>query len=391
MEKVDPEPVEGWMRRKNNSMSERIERGVLVLADGTTFTGKPFGARGKTTGEAVFCTAMSGYQEIITDPSYHRQLITMTAPEIGNVGVNKDDAESHRIWASGMIIKNLSHIPSNYRSQQSLHSYLESEGVIGISGIDTRALTRRLRDGGSQMAILSTDGARDIPTLIEEAKTLLPIEQDDLVKEVSCKEPYVWKSGTLSLEGQLPSFEDTAERTRKIVVMDFGVKYQTLRLLHDLGCAVLVVPASTSATDILSVKPDGVLLSNGPGDPARCVYAIETVRALIGQVPIFGICLGHQILSLALGAKTRKMPFGHRGANQPVSANQKVYITSQNHGFEVLPEGSLKVTERNVSDDSVEGMEDVSRKVFSVQYHPEASPGPHDTRYLFQKFLAMLQ
>jgi carbamoyl-phosphate synthase small subunit len=363
------------------------ERAILALADGTVFTGKPFGHRGKTVGEAVFCTAMSGYQEILTDPSYHRQLITMTAPEIGNVGTNSDDAESRRVWAGGLIIKNLSFIPSNYRSQRSLGEYLEAEGVIGISGIDTRALTRRLRDGGSQMAVLSTSGEPDPRELIEEAKATKPIEHDDLVSEVSCKEAYVWIHHTLSLDG---GSRVESSGIKKIVVYDFGVKYQTLRLLRDHHCSVIVVPANTTAEQTLALKPDGVLLSNGPGDPARCTYAIEAVRGLVGRVPIFGICLGHQILSLALGAKTRKMPFGHRGANQPVFANGRVYITSQNHGFEVIPEGiNARVSERNVSDDSVEGISDPSQKLFSVQYHPESSPGPHDTRALFQQFLSM--
>ena len=368
-------------------MSERNDRAILALADGTVFTGKPFGARVKTLGEAVFCTAMSGYQEILTDPSYHRQLITMTAPEIGNVGVNPDDAESRKVWAAGLIVKNLSLITSNYRSKQSLHQYLEDEGIPGISGLDTRALTRHLRDQGSQMAALSTTGG-DPADLIAEARAAHAIERDDLVSEVTCREPYAWETSTLLL---VPSTRQIPPIHKKIVVLDFGVKYQTLRLLREHGCSVLVVPAQTSAQQIVEYKPDGVLLSNGPGDPARCAYAIQTVRALIGRLPIFGICLGHQILALALGATTRKMRFGHRGANQPVSSGGKVAITSQNHGFEVSPEDlPAQLTERNVSDGSVEGLADESRRVFSVQYHPEASPGPHDTAYLFQRFVSML-
>ena len=365
-------------------MSERNDRAILALADGTVFTGKPFGARTKTLGEAVFCTAMSGYQEILTDPSYHRQMITMTAPEIGNVGVNPDDAESKKVWAAGFIVKNLSLITSNYRSKQSLHQYLEAEGVPGISGLDTRALTRHLRDHGSQMAALSTSGGEP-SELIEEARAARPIEYDDLVAEVTCREPYVWEAASLSLGDtvQLPP------QQKKIVVLDFGVKYQTLRLLRDHGCEVRVVPAQTSAQQIIAFAPDGVLLSNGPGDPARCTYAIQTIRELIGRLPIFGICLGHQLLTLALGGTTRKMRFGHRGANQPVFSGGKVAITSQNHGFEVSPESlPAQITERNVSDGSIEGIADEAKRVFSVQYHPEASPGPHDTSYLFQKFIA---
>jgi carbamoyl-phosphate synthase small subunit len=322
----------------------------------------------------------------LTDPSYHRQMITMTAPEIGNVGVNPDDAESRKVWAAGLIVKNLSLIPSNYRSRQSLHQYLEAEGIPGISGLDTRALTRHLRDHGSQMAALSTNGG-DPAVLIEEARAADSIEADDLVAEVTCREPYVWEATSLSLDNtvQIPP------KQKKIVVLDFGVKYQTLRLLRDHGCEVIVAPAQTSAQQIIAFAPDGVLLSNGPGDPARCTYAIQTIRELIGRLPIFGICLGHQLLTLALGGTTRKMRFGHRGANQPVFSGGKVAITSQNHGFEVSPESlPARITERNVSDGSVEGIADETKRVFSVQYHPEASPGPHDTSYLFQKFISVV-
>jgi carbamoyl-phosphate synthase small subunit len=369
-------------------MSERSERAVLVLADGTCYWGRPWGARGKVFGEAVFCTAMSGYQEILTDPSYCRQIVTMTAPQIGNVGVCAADAESRRAWAAGLVVKDASPIESNYRAERPLARYLEAEGVIGISGVDTRALTRRLRDQGSQMAVLASGEDLDPVALAEEARRAAPIEEEDLVRAVTCPEGYEWREGTLSLDG--PKEVPPAERL--VVVYDFGVKRQTLRLLRDRGCRVKVVPATTRAAEVLAERPAGVLLSNGPGDPARCTYAIEAVRSLLGKVPVFGICLGHQILSLAAGASTRKMKFGHRGSNQPVSSGGKVVITSQNHGFEVSPEGlpeGVLVEERNLSDGSVEGIVMPRARAFSVQYHPEGSPGPHDAEPLFDRFLAL--
>lgn len=370
-------------------MSERSERAILALADGTTFVGRPFGARGKTTGEAVFCTAMSGYQEILTDPSFYRQLVTMTAPQIGNVGVCAADAESRRVWAAGLVVKDLSPVASNYRAERTLPRYLEEEGVIGISGVDTRALTRHLRDGGAQLAVLASGEDLDPRALIEEARAASPIERDDLARAVSCEAPYDWLEGSLRLDSPaaLP------EPRRLVVVYDFGVKWQTLRLLRDRGCRVRVVPAATPAAEVLALRPDGVLLSNGPGDPARCGYAIEAIRGLLGKVPLFGICLGHQLLALAAGASTRKMRYGHRGANQPVHSGGRVTITSQNHGFEVSPEGlpeGVVISERNLSDGSVEGLSIPDKNAFSVQYHPEASPGPHDAEPLFDRFLAQV-
>jgi carbamoyl-phosphate synthase small subunit len=376
-------------------MSDKPDRAVLALADGTVFTGRPYGARGRVAGEVVFCTAMSGYQEILTDPSYHRQIIVMTAPEIGNVGTNAADAESRRAWAAGFVIKDPSPLPSSYRSERPLPSYLEAEGVVGISGIDTRALTRRLRDHGAQMGILASAGELDPARLVAEAKDAAPIESRDLVLEVSCREPYEWSEGSLRLAGD--PHEPSPMRPRpelRVVVYDFGVKYQTLRLLRDRGCAVRVVPADTPAQAVLALSPHGVLLSNGPGDPARCTYAIEAIRGLLGKTPLFGICLGHQLLALALGGKTRKMRFGHRGANQPVLSAGRVAITSQNHGFEVSGEGladGAVVTERNLSDGSVEGISCERLRAFSVQYHPEASPGPHDAAQLFDRFLASME
>jgi carbamoyl-phosphate synthase small subunit len=364
-------------------MADR-ERAALALADGTVFYGRPFGARGKTTGEVVFCTAMSGYQEILTDPSYHRQLVVMTAPEIGNVGVNRADAESRKAFAAGFVIKDPSPLASSWRAETTLPAYLEAEGVVGISGIDTRALTRRIRDGGAQMGVLAS-GDIDPAALSAEAKSAPPNESRDLVLEVSTPAAYDWDEGTLSFDGAAPP-----PAKRKIAVYDFGVKRQTLRMLRDRGSAVRVFPAAAPPREIAAWGAEGLLLSNGPGDPARATYAISAVRELLGKLPVFGICLGHQILALALGAKTRKMRFGHRGANQPVASAGRVVITSQNHGFEVDPDSPFEglVTERNLSDGSVEGLAAERLSAFSVQYHPEASPGPHDAAPLFDRFLA---
>jgi carbamoyl-phosphate synthase small subunit len=363
----------------------KTDRAHLVLADGTVFEGRPFGARGVTTGEAVFTTAMTGYQEVLTDPSYHGQLVTMTAPEIGNTGVNRDDTEavgdSPRV--SGFIVRDESPVASNYRSEETLHAYLARHGVVGIAEVDTRKLTRHLRDKGSQNAAIGTEAPE---SLLRRAREAPDMNGLDLVKLVTPKDRYTWTEGR-------GKWTTTPAKPAKhhVVVFDYGIKRNILRCLVDSGCRVTVVPASTSAADVLSMKPDGVFLSNGPGDPAPVTYAIESIKGLLGKQPIFGICLGHQLLALALGAKTYKLKFGHRGGNQPVKdlATGKVEITTQNHGFCVdlgtLPPGTTS-THVHLNDGTSEGLAIPSLQAFSVQYHPEAAAGPHDALYMFERF-----
>jgi carbamoyl-phosphate synthase small subunit len=366
----------------------KTERAYLVLADGTTFGGRPFGARGVTTGEAVFTTAMTGYQEVLTDPSYHGQLVTMTAPEIGNTGINRDDTESVGAAAdcprvAGFIVRDESPVASNYRSEETLHAYLARHGVVGIADVDTRKLTRHLRDKGSQNAAIGTEAPE---ALLRRAREAPDMNGLDLVKLVTPKDRYAWTEG----RGKWTTTPPTAAR-HHVVVFDYGIKRNILRCLVDSGCRVSVVPASTAAADVLSMKPDGVFLSNGPGDPAAVTYAIESIKGLLGKQPIFGICLGHQLLALALGAKTFKLKFGHRGGNQPVKdlATGKVEITTQNHGFCVdlgtLPPGAAS-THVHLNDGTSEGLAIPSLKAFSVQYHPEAAAGPHDALYMFERF-----
>ena len=364
---------------------------LLALADGTLFHGTSIGVVGEAVGEAIFNTSMTGYQEILTDPSYAKQFITFTYPHIGNVGVNEIDVEANRIWASGLIISDLSPVASNWRAEQSLSDYLIAQNVIGISGIDTRKLTRLLRDKGAQNACIMAGDDINQEAAIAKAQAFSGLNGVDLAKVVSTEKNYQWQSGSLYPKAI------QAEKKYPIVVYDFGVKHNILRLLADRGCDITVVPATTSAADALKLNPKGIFLSNGPGDPAACDYAIDTIQTLLEKdIPLFGICLGFQLLALANGAKTVKMKFGHHGANHPIKceASGRVMITSQNHGFAVdensLPQ-KLKVTYRSLFDGTLQGIEHVSKPMFGLQGHPEASPGPHDIQMVFDKFIEYMK
>ena len=368
-------------------------RAALALADGRVFYGQSFGASGEISGEVVFNTSMSGYQEILTDPSYRGEIVTMTYPLIGNYGINREDVESSRPHLAGFIVKEACDMPSNWRSEMSLDAYLKENNIIGLSGIDTRALVRHIRDKGAQTGIISTIDL-DADSLVAKAKAAPSIVGQDLVQEVTCKESYDWNEGTWDLANGYEKRQGPAEY--KVVAYDFGIKYNILRNLVSKGCAVTVVPANTPAEEVLAMQPDGIFLSNGPGDPEPITYAQENIRQLLGKVPLFGICLGHQLLSIALGGKTYKLKFGHRGGNQPVRRGEghNVEITSQNHGFAV-DASTLKddafVTHINLNDNTVEGLEHKTLPAFSVQYHPEASPGPHDANYLFGEFIKLME
>jgi carbamoyl-phosphate synthase small subunit len=357
-----------------------MKKCILALEDGLIFEGSSCGHDGESYGEVVFNTAMSGYQEVLTDPSYKGQFVTMTYPLIGNYGVNDEDVESSRPWVEGYIMKECSKVTSNWRAKKSLREYLKDNKIVAIEGIDTRSLTKHLRDHGAKKAVLSTIET-DHKKLVEKAKNSLSIIGVDLVKSVTCEKKYSWNT-----KGKF-----------KVVVLDCGIKYQTLRMLAARDCKVEVVPASTTAEEILKMKPDGVQLSNGPGDPEGVPYVIETVRKLIGKVPIFGICLGHQMIGLALGGKTFKLKFGHHGGNHPVKdlKTGKVEITVQNHNFCVdidsLDKKAIEVTHINLNDQTVEGIKHKKFPLFSVQYHPEAAPGPHDAAYLFDRFVKMMK
>jgi carbamoyl-phosphate synthase small subunit len=363
----------------------------LALEDGTVFTGRGFGAAGETCGEVVFNTSMTGYQEVLTDPSYTGQIVTMTYPLIGNYGTTSEDQESRGIQVAGFIVRELTRQPSNFRSQSDLDSYLKAGGVTGIEGIDTRALVRRLRVRGAMNGVVSTTDLDDA-SLVKKAKACPNMDGLDLVSTVVPKESFEW-------DKRPGAFADHVLESRpaekRVVAIDYGMKWNILRCLTQVGCKVTVVPGTATADEVLKHKPDGIFLSNGPGDPAAVCYAINTVKNLIGKKPMFGICLGHQLLGLAYGAKTFKLKFGHRGANQPVRDERtgKVEITTQNHGFAVDPKSlpsHVEPTHINLNDNTLEGMRDMKHPTFSVQYHPEAAAGPHDSSYLFEEFRKML-
>ncbi len=361
----------------------------LALEDGTVYTGDACGAAGEVDGEVVFNTSMTGYQEILTDPSYRGQIVTMTYPEIGNYGVNDEDVESWKPHLAGFVVKEDSRTRSNFRAQGSLQDYLKQHGIVGISGIDTRALVRRIRTKGALKGIVSTTDLDDA-RLVEKARASRGLVGRDLVKEVLPERYREWDEGLspwASYAGQASEATDGPH----VVALDFGMKWNIARHLRDMGCRVSILPGTATADEVLALEPEGVFLSNGPGDPEPLDYAIGTIRQLLGKAPIFGICLGHQLLALACHARTFKLKFGHRGANQPVLnlLTGKVEITSQNHGFSVDPESlpdCLEVTHLNLNDDTVAGLRHKEHPAFSVQYHPEASAGPHDSRYLFQQF-----
>ena len=374
-------------------MTSTFEPAALVLADGTIFRGRSIGAAGKSVGEVVFNTAMTGYQEILTDPSYCRQIVTLTHPHIGNTGVNEADEESGRVYAAGLVVRDVPRLHSSWRAEGDLGSYLRNNQIVAIAEIDTRKLTRMLREKGAQNGCLMA-GEVDEKKALEEARTFAGLAGMDLAKVVTTGKPYEWGEGSWQL-GQ--GYRKLEQPRHHVVAYDFGIKRNILRMLVDRGMRVSVVPATTTAKDVLRMKPDGVFLSNGPGDPEPCDYAIEAIGELLEatSLPVFGICLGHQLMGLASGAKTMKMKFGHHGANHPVKDLEtgRVVITSQNHGFAVDPStlgSNLKATHVSLFDGSLQGMARTDRPAFCFQGHPEASPGPHDIGYLFDRFAGMM-
>jgi carbamoyl-phosphate synthase small subunit len=374
-----------------NSQTHR--EAVLALADGTIFRGTAIGAEGSSVGEVVFNTALTGYQEILTDPSYARQIVTLTYPHIGNVGVNKEDDESDQIWAAGLVIRDLPLLASNFRSEQNLDDYLKEKNILGIADIDTRKLTRILRETGAQSGCIMA-GDIDDATALAAACDFAGLKGMDLAKEVTAAKSYAWTEHSWELG---VGHKQSTGGKFKVVAFDYGVKRNILRMLVDRDCNLIVVPAQTPASEVLAMKPDGIFLSNGPGDPEPCDYAIQAITEILDtEIPVFGICLGHQLLALASGAKTAKMKFGHHGANHPVEDIDKnvVMITSQNHGFTVEEEGlpdCLRATHRSLFDGSLQGIHRTDKPAFSFQGHPEASPGPHDAASLFDHFIELME
>ena len=377
-------------------------KALLALEDGRTFTCRSFTGPGETCGEVVFNTSMTGYQEILTDPSYRGQLVTMTYPLIGNYGVNDEDVESDRIQASALLVREYQAFPSNFRATSTLADYLKKGGVLGVDELDTRALTRHIRKAGAMRAFISTKDL-DPESLVARARQIPSMAGQDLVKGVTTEKSYFWKDGKpdFSVAGGATVFDAGIWRQKNqkysVVAFDFGIKSNILRCLEKAGCEILVVPATTSADMVKSLAPDGIFFSNGPGDPQPVTYAVKTIRQLLGYRPMFGICLGHQLLALALGGKTFKLKFGHRGSNQPVKnlRTGRVEITSQNHGFVVdlssLNEEEIEITHINLNENSLEGFKHRNYPILAVQYHPEASPGPHDAEYLFEEFASMMK
>jgi len=374
-----------------------LNQALLALEDGTVFYGKSIGFEGQATGEVVFNTAITGYQEILTDPSYYQQIVTLTQPHIGNVGTNEEDDEADKPWVSGLVIRDLPLQVSSWRAEEPLRDYLIRQKVVAISGIDTRRLTRLLREMGAQRGCIMAGKSLDEKTAVAAAKAFPGLEGADLAKEVSTGSGYTWTQGSWQLHAGLPEFRESRDMLFHVIAYDYGIKRNILRLLADHGCRIDVVPATTPAAEVLAENPDGIFLSNGPGDPDPCGYAIEAIREIVASdVPTFGICLGHQLLALAAGAKTSKMKFGHHGANHPVQdlASGRVMITSQNHGFavdeETLPD-TVQATHRSLFDGTLQGIRHKKAPAFGFQGHPEASPGPHDVRSLFDRFVQLMQ
>jgi carbamoyl-phosphate synthase small subunit len=375
-----------------------MQQAILALEDGRIFRGKGYGAEIEALGEVVFNTSITGYQEIFTDPSYAGQIVVLTNPEIGNYGTNPDDDESRRPYIEGLVVREFSRVSSNWRSQQVAEEYLDRHNVPVIADLDTRALVRHLRDHGVMRGVISTKEG-DVEKLIAKARSIPKMDGTDLARVVSTKESYDWDAGPVMI-APAPSLEpvdQACEVKYHVVAYDYGIKHNILRMLAGMGCRVSVVPAETSAADVLQLAPDGVFLSNGPGDPEPCTYAQQAIRGLMGRTPIFGICLGHQLIGLALGGKTYKLKFGHHGGNHPVKQmpTGKIEITAHNHNFAVDPDSlkasDVELTHFDLNDNTLEGLRHRSLPLFCVQYHPEASPGPHDSHYLFKDFVKMMQ